>query len=70
MTGPINLTAVYSEPLCRSVNDPYYQLWNSDWLPLHLQELVKASEYVDQRVFDALGPVVQSGEVQLFHYGG
>ena len=70
MTAPIDLTAVYSEPLCRSVTDPDHQLWNSDWLPLHLQELLKASKYFDQATFDDLDPVVQSDEVQLFHYGG
>ena len=70
VTGPINLPFVYSEPLCRSVTDPYYQLWNSDWLPLHLQELVKAATYVDQVAFHALSPVVHPNEVQLFHYGG
>ncbi len=69
-TGRIDLGAVHSEPLCRSVTDPDHQLWNSDWLPPPLQELVKASEYFEQATFDDLDPVVQSDEVQLFHYGG
>lgn len=67
-TARSGLPSTFEEPLCHSVTDPEYQLWNSDWLPEQMRQLVKASEYFDQAVFDGLGDVVQPDEVQLFHY--
>jgi RNA-directed DNA polymerase len=68
-TEPSGLPANFDEPLCHSVTDPDHQLWNSDWLHDKHRKLLKASEYFDQGVFDGLGDVVQSDEVQLFNYG-
>ena len=69
VAAPFGLNVTYSEPLCDAVVDPEFQLWNSNWVHVKHRTLLKASEYVDQGVFLALTPVVQSGEVQLFHYG-
>ena len=69
-TARSGLSGNYSEPLCRAVIDPEFQLWNNEWLTENCREFLQASTYFDQAVFDALGPVVQSDEVQLFRYGG
>ena len=69
VAAPFGLNVTYSEPLCDAVVDPEFQLWNSNWVHVKHRTLLKASEYVDQGVFLARTPVVQSGEVQLFHYG-
>ncbi|SEQ88994.1 hypothetical protein SAMN05428995_1172 [Loktanella sp. DSM 29012] len=63
---PNGLPFTYSEPLCRTVSDPEFHVWNNDWLQEQYRHLVKASTYVD---LSELEPVVQLGEVQLFHYG-
>lgn len=67
-TAPSGLASTYDEPLCHAVADPEFQLWNSDWLSENHRKLLKASEYFDQGVYDGLEYVVQSEEVQLFHY--
>jgi hypothetical protein len=65
---PSGLSTDYSEPLTRAVNQPDFQLWNSDWLPVGLHPLLAAGQYVDQDQLVNLEPVVGSVEVQLFSY--
>jgi hypothetical protein len=66
---PMGYQHEYREPLCKTLSDPSFQLWNSSWIGQQLQDILKAENYVDQQQLQSMGKVISSEEVQLFDVG-
>lgn len=65
---PMEIPLLVSEPICKAIDDPEFQLWASDWLPAAYGSLLRAENYVDQGILGGLTPVIEAEEVQLFGY--
>lgn len=65
---PMEVPLLVSEPICKAIDDPEFQLWASDWLPATYGSLLRAGNYVDQGILGGLKPVIEADEVQLFGY--
>lgn len=65
---PMGLSVGFDEPLCKAMDEPGHQLWNSDWLPGTYSDLLSARNFIDQEVVEGLKAVIAADEVQLFDY--
>ncbi len=66
MTIKIDRSKVYTEDLCRKVNDSTIQIWNSDWLNNSLKTLIETTPIIDEQVIQDVDVVINQTEVQLF----
>jgi RNA-directed DNA polymerase len=66
LTIKIDRPKVYTEDLCKKVNDPAIQIWNSDWLSLSLKTLIDTTPIIDEQVIQDIDVVINQTEVQLF----
>lgn len=56
----------YSERLCKKVNDPMIEIWNSDWLNDELKNMIKNEAIVDENTIEEMSNSIVPNEVQLF----
>lgn len=56
----------YSENLCKKVNNPALQIWNSDWLEHNLKTIIETTPIIDETVIAKIDVVIASEEVELF----
>ena len=54
------------EELAKKVNNPDLELWNSKWLNIEMQNLLKTENIIDESVIEKIDTVIKSNEVQLF----
>lgn len=66
VTIKFDRTRVYQEELCKKVNDPTMQLWNSEWLSDSLKNLIETTPIIDEQVIADIDSVIDISEVQLF----
>jgi RNA-directed DNA polymerase len=66
LTIKIDRQRVYEEDLCKKVNDPTIQIWNSDWLNNTLKTLIATTPIIDEQVIQDIDEVINQAEVQLF----
>lgn len=66
LTIKIDRQRVYEEDLCKKVNDPTIQIWNSDWLNNTLKTLIATTPIIDEQVIQDIDVVINQAEVQLF----
>ena len=66
LTIKLDRPKVYTEDLCKKVNDPTIQIWNSDWLNLSLKTLIDKTPIIDEQVIQDIDVVINQTEVQLF----
>ncbi len=66
LTIKIDRQRVYEEDLCKKVNDPTIQIWNSDWLNNTLKTLIAETPIIDEQVIQDIDVVINQSEVQLF----
>ena len=66
LTIRIDRQRVYEEDLCRRVNDPTIQIWNSDWLSNALKTLIATTPIIDEQIIRDINAVIDIKEVQLF----
>ncbi|SPH22351.1 hypothetical protein ASD8599_03095 [Ascidiaceihabitans donghaensis] len=65
---PMGVQLSMSEPLCRALEDPQFQLWQSGWLPDAYVPLLRSELFIDKELVAKLTPVIDAEEVQLFGY--
>lgn len=66
LTIKIDRQRVYEEDLCKKVNDPTIQIWNSDWLNNTLKTLIGTTPIIDEQIIQDIDVVINQTEVQLF----
>jgi RNA-directed DNA polymerase len=66
LTIKIDRIKEYDEDLCRKVNDPKIQIWNSEWLNNSLKTLISITPVIDEQVIQDIDVVINQSEVQLF----
>lgn len=66
LTIKIDRAKAYDEDLCRKVNDPTIQIWNSDWLNNSLKTIIDTTLLIDEQVIQDIDVVINQTEVQLF----
>lgn len=66
LTIKIDRQRVYEEVLCKKVNDPTIQIWNSDWLNNTLKTLIGTTPIIDEQIIQDIDVVINHTEVQLF----
>ncbi len=66
LTIKIDRPKAYDEDLCKKVNDPTIQIWNSDWLNNSLKALIDTTLLIDEQVIQDIDLVINQAEVQLF----
>jgi RNA-directed DNA polymerase len=66
LTIKLDRQRVYSENLCRKVNDATIQIWNSDWLENNLKTLIENSPIIDETVIADIDVVIDNSEVDMF----
>ena len=66
LTIKIDRPKLYNEDLCRKVNDPTIQIWNSDWLDNVLKTIIDTTPIIDEQVIQNIDDVIDQTEVQLF----
>lgn len=66
LTIKIDRPRVYNEELCKRVNDPAIQIWNSDWLNNTLQTLIGTTSIIDEQIIQDIDVIINQTEVQLF----
>lgn len=65
---PMGVELVLTEPMCRTLSEPEFQLWQSDWLPEAYGPLLEAKNFVNIQVIEKMTAVIKPEEVQLFGY--
>lgn len=66
LTIKIDRPRLYNENLCKKVNDPAIQIWNSDWLNNTLKTLIATTPIIDEQIIQDIDVVINQSEVQLF----
>ena len=66
LTIKIDRPKLYNEDLCKKVNDPAIQIWNSDWLNNTLKTLIATTPIIDEQIIQDIDVVINQTEVQLF----
>ena len=66
LTIKLDRPRIYEENLCKKVNDPTIQIWNSDWLNIRFKTLIDNSPIIDEQIIQDIDVVINSTEVQLF----
>lgn len=66
LTIKIDRPRLYNENLCKKVNDPAIQIWNSDWLNDTLKTLIATTPIIDEQIIQDIDVVINQSEVQLF----
>lgn len=66
LTIKIDRQRIYEEDLCKKVNDPTIQIWNSDWLNNTLKTLIATTPVIDEQIIQDIDVVINQTEVQLF----
>lgn len=56
----------YSELLCRKVNNPSVEIWNSQWLSSNMKTLINNANIVNEEVVNSINQTIKPEEVQLF----
>jgi RNA-directed DNA polymerase len=69
LTIKIDRQRIYNEDLCKKVNDPAIQIWNSDWLNITLKTLIDTTPIIDEQIIQDIDVVINQTEVQLFKPG-
>ncbi len=57
---------VFSETLCKKVNDSKIDIWESKWLTTSLRNLISKEVIVDENTIKNMGQVIEPTEVKLF----
>ena len=66
LTIKLDRQKVYDEKLCKKVNVPTLQIWNSDWVETNLKTIIENTPIIDETVIADIDVVITSDEVQLF----
>lgn len=66
LTIKLDRQRVYDENLCKKINDPTIQIWNSNWLNSTFKKLIATSLIIDEQFIQDIDIVINSSEVQLF----
>lgn len=66
LTIKIDRLKAYEENLCKKVNDPTQQIWNSDWLDNAFKTLIDTTPIVDEQIIQDIDVVIDQTEVELF----
>lgn len=66
LTIKIDRVKVYDENLCRKVNYPATQIWDSSWLNQALKTMIDNAQIIDEQVIQSIDVVINPFEVQLF----
>lgn len=67
MTIKIDRAKPYDEDLCKKVNTPNIQIWNSDWLNNNtLKAIIESTPIIDEQIIQDINVVIDKEEVQLF----
>jgi hypothetical protein len=66
LTIKIDRTKIYDENLCKKVNDPNIQIWNSNWLNNALKTIIESTPIINEQVIQGINIVIDKEEVQLF----
>jgi len=56
----------YTEKLCKKVNNPALQIWNSDWIEHNLKTIIETTPIVDESIISDIDIVIASEEIELF----
>jgi hypothetical protein len=66
LTIKIDRQKVYDENLCKKVNDPAQQIWNSNWLNNALRTLIDTTLIIDEQIIQDINTIINQSEVELF----
>lgn len=66
LTIKIDRQKVYDENLCKKINDPAQQIWNSDWLNNGLRTLIDTTSIIDEQIIQDINTIINQSEVELF----
>lgn len=66
LTIKIDRAKLYDEDLCKKVNMPNIQIWNSDWLSNTLKTIIESTPIIDEQIIQDINVVIDKEEVQLF----
>lgn len=66
LTIKIDRVKIYDENLCKKVNTPNIQIWNSDWLNNALKAIIDSTPIIDEQVIQDIDVIIDKEEVQLF----
>lgn len=66
VTIKIDRPKVYDENLCKKVNNPAQQIWNSDWLNNSFKTLIDSTPIIDEQKIQDIDTVINQSEVELF----
>lgn len=66
LTIKIDRAKVYEENLCKKVNDPSIQIWNSTWLSQNLKKIIDNAQIIDEHFIKTMDLVINPPEVQYF----
>lgn len=60
----------FKEPICKLVSGVKINIWNNDWITAKvLKQSLKSEAIVNKKKLNAMKAIVQSREIDLFHYG-
>lgn len=62
------VTQIYDEKLCKRVNDPSIEIWNSSWVSKRIRNLIQKTEIIDRDKIEQLDKIIRNKEVSLFNY--
>ncbi|SHF83797.1 Reverse transcriptase (RNA-dependent DNA polymerase) [Litoreibacter ascidiaceicola] len=66
---PMGVQPDFLEPLCKALENPDFELWNSTWLNPEMRNLLRARQYIEQEELGKLSTVIPPEEVQMFENG-
>ncbi len=66
LTIKLDRQRVYTENLCRKVNDATIEIWNSDWIENNLKAIIENTPIIDEAVIADIDVVIDNSEVEMF----
>ncbi|PZP52439.1 MAG: reverse transcriptase [Pseudopedobacter saltans] len=62
------LQMVYSEPLCKVVENPFSKIWESSWLNAEMKQLIEKNPIVDLEALGKMDETISPKEINMFEY--
>jgi hypothetical protein len=66
VTIKIDRERVYEENLCKKINDPAIQIWNSEWLNESLKTLIDTTPIINEQTISEIDAVIGRSEFKFF----
>ncbi len=66
VTLKIDRQKSYHEILCKKLNDPKIEIWDSAWLNDDLNKLISLEPIIDEQVINKMDKIIKLEEVELF----